>query len=70
MPNMSPIKQKMPTQAPEVRRCNFEEVELGYTLQQAVAEAERCLGCNTQPCVSGCPVNVNIPDFIEKLRCG
>ena len=63
-------KNAMPVQAPEKRRHNFEEVALGYTAELAAAEAERCLNCKTKPCVSGCPVNVDIPDFIAKLRAG
>ena len=70
MPNMSPKKAPMPTQDPEARITNFEEVAMGYTPQMAVEEAERCLHCKHKPCVQGCPVNVNIPDFIEKVKEG
>ena len=70
MPDLSMKKNAMPVQAPEKRRHNFEEVALGYTAELAAAEAERCLNCKTKPCVSGCPVNVDIPDFIAKLRAG
>ena len=58
----------MPTQAPEVRAHNFKEVALGYTEQIAVDEANRCLNCKNQPCVSGCPVNIHIPEFIAKIK--
>ena len=70
MPNMQPNKTPMPTQEPDVRIHNFEEVAEGYTLDMAQNEAERCLHCKTKPCVSGCPVNVNIPDFIQKVKEG
>jgi NADPH-dependent glutamate synthase beta chain and related oxidoreductases len=49
---------------------SFEEVNLGYTHDQAIAEAKRCLGCKTRPCVEGCPVNVDIPDFIGAIAGG
>jgi len=65
MPNMSLKKCPMPEQAPDIRNKNFEEVALGYTEEQAVEEAQRCLNCKTRPCVSGCPVNVYIPEFIQ-----
>ncbi len=58
----------MPTQAPEVRAHNFSEVALGYEESVAVDEANRCLNCKTMPCVSGCPVNIRIPEFIAKVR--
>lgn len=67
MADMSPIKVKMPEQEPTVRNKNFEEVALGYTPEMAVAEANRCLNCKNPICVSGCPVNVQIPDFIKKI---
>ncbi len=67
MPNMSNEKVKMPEQAPDVRNKNFEEVALGYTKEMAMEEATRCLNCRHKPCVSGCPVNVPIPDFIAKV---
>ena len=70
MANMSPKKHPMPTQAPEVRAHNFEEVALGYTPETAIEEAQRCLHCKTRPCVSGCPVQIAIPDFIEKVAAG
>lgn len=68
--NMSPEKVKMPEQAPEIRNKNFEEVALGYTAEMAMEEATRCLGCKHKPCVNGCPVNVPIPEFIEKVAAG
>ena len=57
----------MPQQDPNVRNKNFDEVALGYTKEDAVNEAKRCLNCPTHPCVSGCPVNVRIPEFIAKV---
>ena len=68
MANMSLEKQKMPELAPDVRNKNFEEVALGYTAEQAVEEAERCLQCKHKPCVSGCPVQIDIPAFIAKIK--
>ncbi len=67
MPNMSLEKNKMPEQAPDVRNKNFQEVALGYTEEQAVDEAQRCLHCKKMPCVQGCPVNIKIPEFIAKV---
>ena len=67
MPNMIKTKYPMPTQSPEARICNFEEVALGYDLETAQLEAQRCLNCKNQPCVSGCPVQVHIPDFIRLI---
>lgn len=57
----------MPELEPDVRNKNFEEVSLGYTVEMAINEAERCLNCKHKPCVNGCPVNVRIPEFIEKI---
>ena len=68
--NMSLEKTKMPEQAPDVRNKNFEEVALGYTAEMAVNEAQRCLNCKNMPCVSGCPVNVQIPQFISLVAEG
>ena len=68
MPNMDPKKNEMPTQAPEVRAHNFNEVALGYEESVALNEANRCLNCKTMPCVTGCPVNIHIPEFIAKIR--
>jgi glutamate synthase (NADPH/NADH) small chain len=67
---LNPKKHEMPTQAPEVRARNFDEVALGYTAEIALEEAKRCLNCKNRPCVTGCPVNVNIPDFITKIKDG
>ena len=67
---LNPKKHEMPTQAPEVRAHNFSEVALGYTAEIALEEAKRCLNCKNRPCVAGCPVNVNIPDFITKIKNG
>ena len=70
---MAGIVQKrnpMPSQAPEIRAHNFEEVALGYDKETAINEASRCLGCKNQPCVSGCPVNIHIPEFIAKVKEG
>jgi glutamate synthase (NADPH) small chain len=57
----------MPEQAPEVRVTNFDEVAIGYRLEDALVEAERCLDCADQPCVRGCPVGIDIPGFIRKM---
>lgn len=65
-----PKKHEMPTQEPAVRARNFNEVALGYTEEIALAEARRCLNCKNRPCVTGCPVNVQIPDFIAKMKTG
>ncbi len=70
MPNMSLNKNAMPMQDPQIRGKNFDEVALGYTEEIAVEEANRCLHCLNHPCVEGCPVNINIPDFIQKIREG
>ena len=69
-PNMSLTKNAMPTQDASVRAHNFDEVALGYTEEQALGEANRCLNCKNMPCVSGCPVKIHIPAFIEKIREG
>ena len=65
---MSQVKNQMPEQDPQVRRHNFEEVALGYDAETARAEAGRCLQCKTAPCVKGCPVGINIPGFIQKVK--
>lgn len=70
MPNMSPTKNKMPVQDPVLRSSNFDEVALGYTEEQAIDEAKRCLGCKHKPCVSGCPVQIDIPAFIAEVAKG
>lgn len=68
MPNMSLKKNEMPAQEPNVRNKNFKEVALGYSKETAVDEANRCLNCKNKPCVSGCPVNIDIPAFIQKVQ--
>lgn len=70
MPNMNPNKLPMPEQAPDIRNHNFEEVTLGYTPEMAMEEAQRCLNCKNMPCISGCPVAVQIPDFISLIAAG
>ena len=68
--NMRMDKNAMPEQPAEVRNKNFLEVALGYTAEQAMDEARRCLSCRNRPCVSGCPVGVDIPGFIAKVAEG
>lgn len=68
MANMQPTKRPMPTQEPSVRAHNFDEVALGYSEEDALDEALRCLNCKTMPCVGGCPVHVHIPAFIERIK--
>ena len=68
--NTSPQKNPMPMQDPVLRARNFDEVTLGYDAETALAEAARCLGCKNMPCVSGCPVNIAIPEFIAKVKEG
>ena len=70
MPNMSPVKVKIPEQEPNVRNKNFKEVSFGYTEEMAIEEAKRCLNCKHKPCMSGCPVNVKIPEFIALVAKG
>ena len=65
MPNMRLTKLPAREQAPEIRNCNFEEVSQGYDEAMAVDEAKRCLNCKHKPCITGCPVNVRIPEFIQ-----
>lgn len=67
---MSLKKVPMPEQAPDIRNKNFLEVAEGYTEEMAKEEAARCLNCKNKPCVSGCPVNVRIPEFIAKAAAG
>jgi len=67
---MSLKKNPMPSQEPSVRAHNFDEVATGYSAETAVDEALRCLGCKNMPCVSGCPVNIHIPEFIAKVKDG
>lgn len=70
MANMSLKKTPIGEQDPKVRARNFKEVSLGYTKEEAMEEATRCLNCKNKPCVSGCPVGVRIPEFIEKVAAG
>ena len=70
MPNMSLKRNEMAVQEPSARRNNFREVALGYTPEQAMDGAKRCLNCKTRPCVSGCPVEIAIPDFIARVALG
>ena len=67
---MSLKKNPMPSQEPAVRAHNFDEVTIGYSAETAVDEALRCLSCKNMPCVSGCPVNIHIPEFIAKVKEG
>ncbi len=70
MANMQLTKVPMPEQAPDVRNKNWEEVAKGYTADDAMLEASRCMNCKNMPCVSGCPVGVKIPEFIKKVAEG
>ena len=70
MANMSLKKNPMPSQEPAVRAHNFDEVTTGYSAETATDEALRCLSCKNMPCVSGCPVNIHIPEFIAKVKEG
>jgi glutamate synthase (NADPH/NADH) small chain len=67
---MSLKKNEMPSQDPMIRNKNFLEVTLGYSTEQAIDEAKRCLNCKHKPCISGCPVQIYIPEFIEKVAEG
>ena len=68
--NMNPLTNPMPTQDPQVRNGNFNEVALGYTPEMAMDEAKRCIGCKNRPCVAACPVGIDIPAFIAKVAEG
>ncbi len=70
MPNMRMDRNPMPVQDPQIRSGNFSEVALGYTKEQAIDEAQRCLHCKHKPCIAGCPVKVHIPEFIAKVAAG
>ena len=63
-------RQPMPEQDPHARIGNFDEVALGYTAEQAIAEAQRCLQCKKPQCVAGCPVEIDIPAFIARIAQG
>lgn len=67
---IQPNKNAMPVQEASVRARNFKEVALGYAPETAVAEANRCLNCKNKPCVNGCPVNIDIPSFIDRVKKG
>ncbi len=69
-PNMRLDKNPMPSQEPDVRNKNFNEVALGYTEEQALDESKRCLNCKNKPCMQGCPVMISIPDFIQEIKAG
>lgn len=70
MVNMDQKRHVMPTQDPQERAKNFKEVALGYSKEVAIEEANRCLNCKNKPCVSGCPVHINIPEFISCVKTG
>ncbi len=70
MPDMSQKKNEMAVQPPKERIKNFSEVALGYTEEQAIAEAKRCLNCKNKPCVGACPVKIHIPEFIKEVSEG
>ncbi len=70
MSNNVNFRNKMPVVPPEIRNKNFSEVALGYTPEQAIDEAKRCLNCKNMPCVSGCPVKIHIPEFISLVAQG
>lgn len=70
MANMNQKKVAMKEQDPSIRNSNFFEVALGYTLDEAIEEANRCIDCKHQPCKSGCPVNIQIPEFIREIKAG
>ena len=65
--NKQPKKTPMPEQKPEVRRQNFDEVPLGYSEEEALNEANRCLQCKKPKCIEGCPVNIDIGSFISLI---
>jgi glutamate synthase (NADPH/NADH) small chain len=67
-PKLNLNRVSMPRQEPKVRAKNYNEVALGYTEAMALEEASRCIQCPKRPCIEGCPVNVDIPEFINELR--
>ncbi len=67
MPGLNLNRVSMPHQDPEKRAHNFEEVALGYTAEMASEEAGRCIQCKNRPCIGGCPVGIDIPDFIQAM---
>jgi len=70
MPKLDLNRISMPRQVPKVRVRNFNEVALGYSAEQAQAEASRCIQCPKHPCIDGCPVEIDIPGFIKAIRDG
>lgn len=68
--NMSLLKNEMPVQPAEIRNSNFLEVSLGYSKEQAMEEARRCLNCKNKLCVTGCPVRIDIPAFVQEVATG
>ncbi len=70
MANMANVRNEMPSQKPDIRNKNFDEVALGYTSDMAIDEAKRCLNCKNKPCTNGCPVRIDIPAFVEKVAEG
>ena len=68
MPKLNLNREEMPRQEPKVRAKNFDEVALGYSAEQAMSEAGRCIQCPKRPCTGGCPVSVDIPEFVKALR--
>ena len=68
--NTSKIKNEMPVQKADIRNKNFSEVALGYSKEQAIDEAKRCLDCKHKPCITGCPVQIDIPAFIKEVAAG
>lgn len=66
--NNRPTQNPMPSQEPKLRARNFDEVTFGYSEEAAIDEALRCLNCKNMPCVTGCPVNIHIPEFITKIK--
>ena len=68
MAELNKMRVDMPEQPADKRVTNFDEVAIGYTAEMAEKEASRCLNCKNMPCVSGCPVNIRIPEFIKKIR--
>ena len=69
-PNLSQVKHPMPLAEPSLRKTSFDEVALGYDEETAISEALRCLSCKNAACVKGCPVNIEIPAFIAKIKEG
>jgi glutamate synthase (NADPH/NADH) small chain len=70
MAKIKPERVKMREQPPAERRKNFDEVPYGYTPEEAVEEAQRCLQCKKPKCIAGCPVDINIPEFIARIAGG